>query len=217
MNYLEKIINLIYPNVCGFCDKIYKNNICKKCELSIEKKILANINYYTNDKYFNKHLYIFKYEGIIREKLIDYKFNDKSYMYKAFGEIMLKNKKIFGFLKNYDIIIPVPIHKKRKKDRGYNQTELISKYVSNHINTLENLNDLLIKNTNTVPQSILNGEERKNSVKEIYETKDIDRIKSKKVLLMDDIYTTGSTVNECARMLRMGNPKILDVITIAKD
>ena len=138
-------------------------------------------------------------------------------MYKAFAKNMLKNKKTFGFLKKYDIIIPVPIHKKRKLDRGYNQTELIAKYLSKNIDTLEVFNDILIKSINTVPQSILNSVERKKSVKGIYKIKQIQQIENKNVLLIDDIYTTGSTVNECCKMLRNGNPKLLDVITIAKD
>ena len=216
MKNIEKFLNLIYPNVCGFCDKICKENICKKCLSIIKKESLCNIDYY-NNLYFDKHFYVFKYKGIIREKLIDYKFNNKPYMYKAFAENMLKNKKTFGFLKKYDIIIPVPIHKKRKLDRGYNQTELIAKYLSKNIDTLEVFNDILIKSINTVPQSILNSVERKKSVKGIYKIKQIQQIENKNVLLIDDIYTTGSTVKECAKVLQQVSVKKIDVFTIAKD
>ncbi len=217
MKYINKILNLIYPNVCGFCGKICDTNICKKCELNIKNKILCKTIYYANsDIYYNKHFYIFKYEGIIREKLLEYKFYNKSYMYKCFGEIMIKNKKTFGFLKNYDIIIPVPIHKKRKLERGYNQTELICRFLAKNIDTLQILN-VLKKIQNTHPQSTLNKSERKNNVNGIYEIKNFYQLNNKKVLLLDDIYTTGSTVNECCKILRTSNPKQLDVITIAKD
>ena len=67
--------------------------------------------------YFNESMHIFKYDEIIRQKLIEYKFQDKAYMYKTFAKIILKNKKVCGFLEKYDIIIPVPIHKKRRLKR----------------------------------------------------------------------------------------------------
>lgn len=126
---IKYVINLIYPNVCGICDKLCDDDICKKCEIKLNNISKIKIDRYTN-KYFKKHLYIFKYEGIIKERLIKYKFNERNYIYKAFVKFMLKNKKICDFLKNYDIIIPVPIHTKRRMERGYNQSALIAKAIS---------------------------------------------------------------------------------------
>ena len=64
------------------------------------------------DYYFEKLIYLFKYEGLIRKLIIDYKFNEKSYLYECFVNFIIKNEKIFQKLKTYDTIIPVPISKK---------------------------------------------------------------------------------------------------------
>ena len=213
---IKYVINLIYPNVCGICDKLCDDDICKKCEIKLNNISKIKIDRYTN-KYFKKHLYIFKYEGIIKERLIKYKFNERNYIYKAFVKFMLKNKKICDFLKNYDIIIPVPIHTKRRMERGYNQSALIAKAISKKIPQIDYLEDVLIKKINNKPQSTKNKSERKNNVIAAYYMKNKEKINNKKILLLDDIYTTGNTVNECCKILQSANPKCIDVITIAKD
>ena len=90
------------------------------------------------DNYFEEHSYIFRYQGMIRKIIINYKFNDKSYLYKTIVNFLLKNEKFFENFKSYDTIIPVPISKKRKQERGYNQSYLIAKEIAKHTNlTLE--------------------------------------------------------------------------------
>ena len=212
---LNKILELIYPNVCGICGEICKDGLCKKCAIEIKKYEINLVN--KNKKmYFNESMHIFKYNAIIRQRLIEYKFQDKSYMYKTFAKIILKNKKVCGFLEKYDIIIPVPIHKKRRLKRGYNQTELIAKEICKDI-SLELKTDVLIKQKNIIAQSELNKNERKQNIKNAFEIKSINEIIDKKILLFDDIYTTGSTVNECSKILRKAGAKQVGVLTIAKD
>ena len=135
---LNFILNLIYPNLCGFCDTINKNYLCKKCELKLEKYRNTNIVDCTKmrDKNFDEQINLFHYEGIVREKLIQYKFNERAYLYKTFSKIILNDKKICGFFEKYDIIIPVPIHKKRNLQRGYNQTELIAREIAKNTNLI---------------------------------------------------------------------------------
>ena len=110
---------------------------------------------------------MFKYEDYIREKILNYKFNDKPYYYKTFAIIFITNKKMCDILKSYDIIIPVPIHNKRRKQRGYNQTELIAKELAKKILNLEYMN-ILTKNANAKPQSLLNKEQRIENAKNVY-------------------------------------------------
>ena len=128
---LEKIQNLIYPQKCGICGKLDKGYLCGKCKKILEGEAIWSIEKNQNPYVdFNELISIFQYEGIIREKIIDYKFNEKSYLYKTFVNFLLKNKKVFEKIIEYDIIVPVPISKKRKKERGYNQTEIIAKIIS---------------------------------------------------------------------------------------
>lgn len=215
----EKILNLIYPKTCGICGKINSNALCKKCEINLNKQSENQIikeGTEIEDKKFNELMYIFRYEGKIRKIIIDYKFNEKSYIYVTFVNFLLKNKKIFENIKNYDTIIPVPISKKRKKTRGYNQSLLIAKEIAQRTN-LKLMNDCLIKTKNIIEQSKLNKEDRIQNIQGVYKLKNMKLIENKKILLIDDIYTTGSTVNECSKMLRIGNPIKIGVLVLAKD
>ena len=209
-------INFIYPNVCGICDKPCKEDLCKKCEINLNNIAKIKIDLYS-DKNFRKHLSLFQYEGMIKNRLINFKFHEKIYIYKAFVNFMLKNKKVCNFLKNYDIIIPVPIHYNRKVTRGYNQSALLAKEIAKKITKIEYSNNVLLKKINNKPQSTKNKKERNNNVLGVYFVKNESKIWNKKVLLVDDIYTTGSTVNECARMLKIKGVKEVAVFTIAKD
>ena len=228
----EKIINLIYPQTCGICGKINNKAICPKCNMQLKKQEKMGIitkreleeNLLEKEKYFEELIYIFKYEGQIRELILDYKFNEKSYMYKTFVNFLLKNKKIFENIKKYDKIIPVPISKKRYKERGYNQSLLIAKeismqmsYKTNKRNNLELVNNCLIKTKNIIEQSKLNKEDRQHNIQGVYTLKNGSILTNKSILLVDDIYTTGSTVNECSRILQQANPKKIGVLVLAKD
>lgn len=228
----EKIINLIYPQTCGICGKINNKTICSKCNIQLKKQEKMSTltkeelkeNSLEKEKFFEELIYIFKYEGQIRELILDYKFNEKSYMYKTFVNFLLKNKKIFENIKKYDKIIPVPISKKRYKERGYNQSLLIAKEISMQISyetnnniKLELVNNCLIKTKNIIEQSKLNKEDRQHNIQGVYTLKNGSILTNKSILLIDDIYTTGSTVNECSRVLQQAKPNKIGVLVLAKD
>lgn len=209
------LIDLIYPPVCGICEQINKKNLCKKCEIKIKKYQLNNIEK-VKDKNYDYQIKILKYENIIRKKIIDYKFNEKSYLYKTFGKIILNNKKIYSFLKKYDIILCVPMYKEKKKQRGYNQAELITKELAKKLHIDISL-DNLVKIKDTKKQSTLTKTERMQNLKGAFEVKNKGILKNKNVILFDDIFTTGSTVNECCNVLKKAGAKGIAVLTLAVD
>lgn len=130
--------------------------------------------------------------------------------------IILNNQNAFQIINDYDIIIPVPISKKRLQERGYNQSELIAKQVSKNIEIKVETN-CLYKNKNITAQSSLNKDQREENIKDAYIIKNKEKLSDKKILLLDDIYTTGNTANECCKMLKLANPAKIGVMTIAKD
>ena len=212
-------MDIFFPQVCGICGKLNKNGLCVKCTKTLETFAQFEVieaNAHPENKNFQDFMYVFHYEGLIRKLILDYKFNEKSYIYVSFVNFILKNKKIFEKLKSYDTIIPVPISKKRMKERGYNQSLLIAKKLSKTLN-IELQENCLIKTKNIIEQSKLNREQRKQNIQNVYELKKEQILKNKKILLIDDIYTTGNTVNECCKMLQKAIPKKIDVFTIAKD
>ena len=215
----EIILNLMYPNVCGICEKVCKESLCKKCELILEKYKVNSIKNCTNNKkvHFDYCINMLKYESIIREKIIEFKFNEKAYLYKTFAKIMLKDEKICRFLQDqYDIIIPVPMYKNKKKLRGYNQTELMAKELAEHLG-IPMFAKTFAKVKNTETQSTLTKSKRVENVKGAYEVLEKDNIKDKNIILFDDIYTTGSTLNECSKVLKRAGAKSVAALTLAKD
>ena len=249
---VPKILNLIYPSVCGFCGKLNDDFLCPKCRKVLEKEAILGVDNYKKineaminlekqnslfkeiqsknekinenivqkytKKYFDEHLYIFLYQGIIRKMILDYKFNEEVYLYKTFVNFLLKNKNFFEKIKKYDTIIPVPISNKRLKKRGYNQSLLLAREISR--NTSFNLKlqtDCLFKVKDVTEQSKLNKEQRETNIQGAYKLFYKEILFNKKILLVDDIFTTGSTVNECSKVLRNANPKTIGVFTIAKD
>lgn len=133
-----------------------------------------------------------------------------------FSEIILKDEELCKMLSKYEIIISVPVSKRRKKERGYNQSELIAKEICRKLD-IQYAKDILYKTRNTIAQIKLNKEQREENAKGVFEIKNLNKINNKKVLLIDDIYTTGSTVNECSKILKQAHPEKIGIFTIAKD
>lgn len=216
----EKILNLIYPQVCGICGKLNSKSLCNKCKTKLQKEYQFQTDNYEEDasKSFIEHNYFFKYENLIRSQILALKFQEKPYIYKTIGYFLKNMEKSFEILKKYDIMIIVPISKRRQLDRGYNQSELVAKEISKIIK-VPIQPKILYKVKNTVPQSTLNKKQREENAKGAYEAKNSSKLSNKKILIIDDIYTTGNTVNECANMLiKNGIKKTnIGVLTIAKD
>ena len=133
-----------------------------------------------------------------------------------FCDIIINDKSACEFIKSYDIIIPVPIHKKRKKSRGYNQCELIVQKIADKSNIIVE-KDVLVKIKNNISQSTLRREERLSNLYNVYIVKNQQKILNKSVLIFDDIYTTGTTSNECRKVLEQSGAKKVGIFTIAKD
>ena len=213
------ILNLIFPPTCGFCGEVNTNFLCNKCKNKYQELKISNINDYSNvPVFFEEHYYAFKYQDEIRKLIIKYKFEEHSYLYKTFSVFILQDK-IFTekFINKYDVIISVPIHNKRMKTRGYNQSKLIAKEIAINCGK-EYYDNVIIKSKNIAPQSTLDMLERVKNIKEAFSIgKNSEKISGKNVALFDDIFTTGSTVNECAKILKKIGANNVGIFTLAKD
>jgi ComF family protein len=111
-----------------------------------------------------------------------------------------------------DLIVPVPLHARRLKERGFNQALLLAQSFSDKPLARE----ALIRVRHTVPQSGLNPRERRENVRKAFAAPRPEDLKGKNVLLVDDVYTTGATVRECARVLRRARASVVTVLTVAR-
>ncbi len=236
---LEFVLNFLFPQTCVICGKLNRNYVCEECEkrfnkykkfeiIDNKKMIMDKLNihdvnlkqkyYFVQGEkiYWEKLLYCFEYKSIIRKYILKYKFGNKPYLSDFFVNQILKNKKLYEILKLYDIIISVPMEKIKKQKRGYNQAELIAKSIAKKYEILHQ-EDVIVKIKNTKTQSTLKKGERKDNIKDAYIINEKNKIKGKKIILFDDIYTTGSTVNEISKKLKESGANEILVIVIAKD
>ncbi|MBR2786774.1 MAG: ComF family protein [Clostridia bacterium] len=219
MSNAEKILNLFFPPVCGFCNGINKNFLCDDCRKKFKEIAISTIDNYANEPvYFDEHYFLLKYETEVREFILKYKFDEQSYLYKTFARLIIEDKNFKeNFIKKYDCIVSVPIHKKRFKTRGYNQSELIARDIA-QICEIDFCGNVLIKNKNVVAQSGLDKLSRVSNIKNAFSAGEgAYKLQGKKVAIFDDIFTTGATTNECARVLKMAGVSYVGIFSLAKD
>jgi len=212
---LEFVLDFLFPPVCSVCGKLDKNWLCLNCKKRVErleKSTVINIE----NKAYEKLLYIFKYDSLIRKLILKYKFSNQAYLNNFFSNVILGNSKNCELLKKYDLIIPVPMHKKKMQKRGYNQTELITQKLSKFLE-IPTRNDILIKVVNTTTQSKLSGKARKSNIQHAFLVENDWNVDNRNIILLDDIYTTGATSEECARILKDSGAKEILVVALAKD
>lgn len=216
---LDKLLDFVYPPCCGFCEKENKEYLCDSCKrkIEVENRIKGKNKKGRKEDFYDEILWGFSYKGMLRNKIIAYKFQEQSYLYHTFSTLLLKNKKIYQFLLKYDTILPVPMERKKELLRGFNPTYLIAKELERHIEGLLLEKNCLVKLRKTLPQSSLNRKERQKNLENAFSVRQAEKIENKKVLLFDDVYTTGATVRECSKMLKEAGVKKLGILTLAKD
>ena len=129
---------------------------------------------------YTSHFWMFKYEGVIRNKIIDYKFNDMPHIGRAFAKIITNNKRACEYIGNFDYLVPVPISKKRYKERGYNQCDIIAKMICKEIGNIELRDDIIGKEKNIQRQSGLDKQERARNVRQAFSIRKYESLKGKK-------------------------------------
>jgi ComF family protein len=114
-----------------------------------------------------------------------------------------------------DVIMPVPLHPQRLREREFNQSLLLADRLGRHLN-LPVVSANLVRRVPSPPQTSLSRKERLRSLRNAFGVRNPERISGKRVLLIDDVFTTGSTVNECARALRKAGSDDVSVLTLAR-
>lgn len=194
------------PNsgVCTLCEsklKYCKEPACKKCG----KPLKNERQEYCTDCRKKKHSYdqgksVWIYKGDMKNSIYRFKYGNRREYARFYAE---ESVRIYGRWiksKGVEVIIPIPVHPKRKRKRGYNQAELYAKELGKLLE-LPVDGDSLVRVVNTTPQKELDDKERRNNLKKAFKIRK-DSVKYRKVLVVDDVYTTGSTIDAAAELLR---------------
>lgn len=195
----KNLIYLFYPKRCPFCNKIIDKNlcVCSSCDKNIKRELKVKR---IMIKDLDREVICvspFSYKDPIKTAICDYKFKGILDYSDLFSKEI--SKVVDAHFKDIDIITAVPLHKLRKKERGFNQSEILASKIGKLIGVP--YVGLLVKFKKNKVQHSLPRLEREENVKNVYKAINENKIKGKNILLCDDIVTTGSTLRECAKIL----------------
>ncbi len=229
---LQPILNgaesLFAPRYCLVCEAYIEENarnkyICSKCLDALPYAPVSE--YLTNSLLENLKADEIAISNAFALFLLgdNSKYTNLIYNLKYFGlysigeELgnMLARKVDLETKHQYDFIIPVPIHNARKRERGYNQSDLIAKSVAKFCNSTY-APDLLTRNVNTGTQTKLNASERSRNISQALHFSGKYNITGSKILIVDDVLTTGATLNECALILLNNKARLVDVAALGR-
>ncbi len=207
---------MIYPskNICPFCGRLgleQNKDWCGQCDSFIEFKN-REISY--KEEPDLKVYYALIYNRFIREQIKRYKFHYQSYLYRVFASIMLESIEELKLGCGIDICFYVPSHRRKMATRGYNQAELLASEIARRLD-LEISHKELIKIKRTKEQNKLDGSKRKDNLKGAYIYNSKRDLQGKKILLIDDLVTTGSTILETSRILLEEGAESISGLTLA--
>ncbi len=235
---ISNIINLFYPASCEVCGKksdLSDEYLCKECVEKIRKrtppfcikcgrqlKTSPQIQETCSDcrkdnLYFDKAISVFHYDDILKKLVHDFKYKKIASLVKEFSAFIVDFMDEHNIAKESDLVLSIPMHPSRLFKREINPSHILAKNIAKKLK-LQYSENLLKKTKNTPPQSKLNRLERLENIKHSFSLKDDGKLdlNGKNILLVDDLFTTGSTVNECSKILKEARSNRVEVITLAR-
>lgn len=208
----EKLLNLLYIKICYFCGSSKDDDfMCKKCRSKIHYmppsvlKQIKGVNVYSCSLY----------DGVIRELILAFKYKGKKQFASVMAELMYNYWSELSISKNEYLVLPVPIHNSRKKERKYNHMDLAVQEFCNLTKYKYNL-DFLIRVKDTQKQFSLHKQERAKNIKDAFDI-NLENMpdKSSQILILDDITSTGITLEEIIKVLHKNGYKNITALTLA--
>lgn len=220
---IKAVIDLLYPRRCPVCGEIVEPRgalACTACYLKLKrieeprckkcsKPIESEENEYCHDCEAKQHHYIkgyalWVYDNTMKKSISDFKFHGR----REYGDFYIDEitNRYGSWIKEIDpdVLVPIPIHKSKRIQRGYNQADILAKGIGAKLD-IAVLSHLLYRDKKTLPQKLLNDKERLRNLEKAftYSKEESARFLGKihKVMLVDDIYTTGSTIEACTNIL----------------
>ena len=210
-DWLHNILNLFYPRVCAACGEALlkdEETVCLKCRYLLPKtgyelnpdNPLAQTFYGRVKFHAVTACYFFAKSGKVQHIIHELKYKGNKEAGVFLGQQLGETIKEAPLFQGIDYLIPVPLHPKREKQRGYNQSLMIAQGL-HEVTSIPIGDKYLIRGIYTETQTHKTAEERFKNVKDIFEVRFAEELKGKHVLLIDDVLTTGATLESCAHQL----------------
>lgn len=220
----QKILDIIYPVRCPVCKEIVipkGDRICPSCKgklpyiseprcMKCSKPIEQEEKEFCSDcerkgYHYDRGHAVWIYDDLMKESIADYKYRGKKEYARFYIDEIIRIYGEYVRKLSPDALVPIPLHRSKYLERGYNQADILARGIGKELG-IPVLSDLLIRNKKTMPQKKLSDKERLRNLLEAFQYNGKAamgyRHKIKRVLLVDDIYTTGSTVEACANVLK---------------
>ena len=225
MTLIDDFLNIVFPKLCCICDDSLAKNeelLCFKCRSKLPKTMINDFaqNEFNNRMYgklnvnFSVSYLYFHKSGITQELLHQLKYNRFKELGTLVGRWFAHELKENNILDGIDQIIPVPLHPKKKRKRGYNQSEYIAKGIAEVAGIATNFKSLQRINYHK-SQTLMSKEQRWQIVQHDFKINEQQSVQDNNILLVDDILTTGSTMEACGLQLYEGGAKSVSMATIA--
>ena len=232
------LLNLVFPPVCPICQTLLNGKgtdllVCPTCRTAIKpiqppycprcglpEPFGDGAGYLCGQclqekRYFEVHRSSGLYEGALKEAIHTFKYKGVFPLVRLFGDLLQPTLQTLSREYSFDVMIPVPLHFRRLRERGFNQALLLVKELSKRI-VIPYEGRVLKKIKDTPVQISLKKRERRKNLIGVFQVKDSKAIIGKSVVLVDDVYTTGTTVNECSRALLKAGAERVAVLTVAR-
>lgn len=211
MKIAKFIRKFFFPARCPFCKNVMEIDeyCCPHCKDKLSSTYIEN---FARGGY--RCVSSFPYDGVYKSAIKGLKFNNKPRRSKQLAMLMESDIRDYYRDITFDIITSVPLHRKRQRLRGYNQSQLIGKELSALLNIP--YVEVLEKHKDNEIQHTLKAKYRIKNVKNAYRLIDRKLVKNKNVLVVDDIITTGCTLGECSKVIRNGGAKCVACCTFCK-
>ena len=199
--------------ICGRCEPLFERVLppfCKKCgsKLNAPEEICASC--FGKKLFFESNESGFLYDELMRDMLHDMKFRNKKRIAEGLGALWAKT---ISLPRGDFVLVPLPMHHKKRKERGFNQAEVLAKALAKECKA--GYVPLLKRIVDTPAQSGLHPKQREENVKNAFKLLSGYSVLGKTVVLIDDIYTTGASLNECARVLTEAGAAVVLAKTLA--
>ena len=216
----QGILGFIYPPGCQACgDKLelFSGNVlCSTCYNSIRFNTCpGNDSSDADTRYLDAFYSACIYEGALRECVHNFKYNGRRSVEKLFKYLMIHFAESHIDMSRFDWLIPVPLHTVKHRERTFNQSEALAVYLSKRFG-VPVLNNNLVRARPGRPQITLPENKRSEEVRGSFRIKKAALIKNKAVLLIDDVFTTGATVNECSKVIKKAGAGSVEAFTLAR-
>ncbi|MBQ3281271.1 MAG: ComF family protein [Eubacterium sp.] len=221
---IDRLLGLLYPDqlyciCCGnIIDETRMYSLCDHCIRHIvwDTAPPGQIGDDAGESGSMKAMRCCQYGIYERTLIFSLKYNKKRYIARHIAEMMRDKLKSINRDRSYDIIVPVPLYKGKERKRGFNQTFLIGKYLGKYLG-IECLPDVLIRVRETRPMRGLSPQERAENIAGCFAVNEelAEEITGKRVLLLDDFYTTGATAMECRSELNKAHPASVTLFAFA--